>query len=99
MHKKILFGLLAGAVLLLSGCNSNRSDNQAYVNDSNYDSSNLTTLFLVDEHGYAYANVPYKCNSMYAWSKTAPNGEFSFVEPDSCLFDFEGLDDVYFLPF
>jgi hypothetical protein len=29
---------------------------------------------------------------MYEWSRTAPSGEFSFVEPDTCEFDFTGLD-------
>jgi len=82
------------AVLAFNGCNSS-SHYESNVNYDNYESTNLTTLFLVDEQGYAYADIPYKCDSMKNWSHTAPNGEFSFVEPDSCEFDFDGLDGVY----
>lgn len=98
--KKILLWL-SGAlmVLVLNGCNGSIHHNDYvqddYVDYSNYDSTHLTTLFLVDERGFAYADIPYKCDSMKRWSKTAPNGEFSFVEPDTCTFDFNGLDGVY----
>ena len=32
---------------------------------------------------------------MSRWNKTAPNGEFSFIQPDSCEFNFHGLDGIY----
>jgi len=48
-------------------------------------------LFLVDERGFAYEGIPYKCDSMSYWSQTAPNGEFIFSSFDSCKFDFRGL--------
>ena len=57
--------------------------------------SNLTTLFLVDEAGFSYGGIPYKCDSMFEWSVTAPNGEFSFLPPDHCEFDFIGLEGDY----
>ena len=79
------------SVVVLNGCNG-------FVNDdyyNNYNGNNLTTLFLVDERGFSYANIPYKCDSMTRWSHTAPNGEFSFIVPDTCEFDFNGLDGIY----
>ena len=94
MKKTIIAVGMLIAILSFNGCSSdNYNDNN--VNYSNYDSNDLTTLFLVDEQGYAYADIPYKCDSMSNWSKTAPNGEFSFVEPDNCEFDFNGLDGLY----
>jgi hypothetical protein len=94
MKKRLLWFIAALSVMILNGC-SGGSDNDTNVEYSNYNSNQLTTLFLVDDLGFAYADIPYKCDSMYGWSQTAPNGEFSFVEPDSCLFNFEGLDGVY----
>jgi len=92
--KKIFLWLGAFALTLaFSGCGN--SSSETYVDYSNYNSNNLTTLFLVDEQGFAYADIPYKCDSMQEWSRTAPNGEFSFVVPDNCVFDFNGLDGVY----
>lgn len=94
--KKLALGLsLVITTLIISGCSDGGNYDESNVEYSNYSSSNLTTLFLVDEHNFAYADIPYKCDSMYEWSRTAPNGEFSFVEPDSCLFDFNGLNGVY----
>jgi len=74
------------AVIGLSGCGGGDD----YYND------NLTTLFLVDEAGFSYGGIPYKCDSMSNWSVTAPNGEFSFYPPDNCEFDFLGLDGNLF---
>jgi hypothetical protein len=96
MKKMILALGAAVAMLAFNGCSSDSHyDNNSNVNYENYDSNNLTTLFLVDEQGYAYADIPYKCDSMYEWSRTENNGEFSFVEPDTCEFDFNGLDGIY----
>jgi len=95
MKKRFLWLSLIAASIVMSGCSSNDTYNESNVDYSNYNSTQLTTLFLADEHGFAYADIPYKCDSMYEWSRTAPNGEFSFVEPDSCVFDFNGLDGVY----
>ncbi len=80
------------AVILLNGCGGTIYSDDYY---RNYVGDNLTTLFLVDERGFSYANIPYKCDSMTQWSYTAPNGEFSFVVPDTCEFDFNGLNGVY----
>jgi len=93
MKKIILLITAFIAILSFNGCSGgydNRDDNPY----------NLTTLFLVDERGNSYANIPYKCDSMRQWSQTKVNGEFSFIEPESCEFDFIGwngtnLDDGY----
>jgi hypothetical protein len=91
MKKILLFMTAMVSVLFLNGCNGGYYDDPY---DYSYDDG-LTTLFLVDEYGNSYANIPYKCDSMTRWSKTAYNGEFSFMEPDSCKFDFNGLDGIY----
>jgi len=94
MKKTLLFIAMIISIIAFNGCNrGNHSDSN--VDYSNYDSNNLTTLFLVDEYGYAYADIPYKCDSMRNWSHTASNGEFSFIEPDNCEFDFTGLNGLY----
>ncbi len=85
----MLFSIIA--VVALNGCGGGSSD---YYNDG------LTTLFLVDDQGYAYSGVPYICESMNTWDVTAPNGEFSFYPPEECIFDFDGLNgtdpnDIY----
>jgi len=87
----MIFLTLGVVALLLSGCSGDR-DNR-YV--EGYDEEKLTTLFLVDEEGFSYAEIPYKCDSMRRWSQTKNNGEFTFVQPDSCEFDFNGLDGVF----
>ena len=87
MKKKIMALIFSAiAVFGLSACGGGGSDAP----------SNLTTLFLVDEAGFSYGGVPYKCDSMSSWSVTAPNGEFSFLPPDNCEFDFLGLDGNLF---
>ena len=91
MKKIILFMTAFVAVLALNGCGGVAYDDYY----DNYDGDNLTTLFLVDERGFSYANVPYKCDSMSRWSRTASNGEFSFIVPDTCKFDFNGLNGVF----
>ena len=68
------------AVLGLSGCGSSGNNN----NDG------LTTLFLVDEFGSPYEGIPYICDSMRDWETTLPSGEFTFLPPDNCEFDFYG---------
>ncbi|SFV65477.1 hypothetical protein MNB_SV-3-124 [hydrothermal vent metagenome] len=84
--KKIIFAAFV-AVWVLSGCGVS-----VHVED---DSKNQTTLFLVDEEGFSYGDIPYKCDSMSKWSKTASNGAFTFFPPDNCQFDFRGLDGNY----
>jgi hypothetical protein len=98
MKKIILFLTTIVAVIALNGCGGidYRDDYVVdYDNYSAYNGNNLTTLFLVDEYGNTYGGIPYICDSMREWSRTAPNGEFSFVEPDTCEFDFNGLDGIY----
>jgi len=58
----------------------------------------LVTLFLLDEQGFSYANIPYICDSMNVWSQTAVDGAFSFYEGENCNFDFYGLDGDYSEP-
>ena len=69
--------------MVLNGCGGGSSSN-------NYNDG-LTTLFLVDQDGNSYADIPYICDSMTTSSVTAPNGEFSFYPGEECTFDFDGL--------
>ena len=85
MKKYLVLVFSMVAVIGLSGCGSS----------GNNTPSNLTTLFLVDEQGFSYGGIPYKCDSMRDWSVTAPNGEFTFLPPDNCVFDLFGLDGDY----
>ena len=95
--KKLISLLFAGvAVLALSGCGGGGGGEYYYeeviiepVDDG------LTTLFLIDQDGFAYAGVPYICDSMVDWSETAPNGAFSFYPGEDCEFDFIGLEGNY----
>ena len=89
MKKLILFVSLIFMSILLSGCGSS-SDNQY-----DYENDKRTTLFLVDDKGFTYGGIPYKCDSMTHWSKTKSNGEFTFVQPDTCIFNFNGLRGLY----
>ena len=98
--KKLISLLFAGAaVLALSGCGGGGGGD--YYGDGYYPeplppvNDGLTTLFLIDQDGFAYAGVPYICDSMVDWSETAPNGEFSFYPGEDCEFDFYGLEGNY----
>ena len=86
MKKSLLLVFSMVAVIGLSGCGGGGG------NDGPND---LTTLFLVDDRGFSYGGIPYKCDSMRDWSQTRANGEFSFYPPDNCVFDFFGLDGDY----
>jgi len=86
MKKHIILILSVVAVFGFSGCGSSHDD---------YYEDDLVTLFLVDEFGYSYGGVPYLCDSMQNWERTLPNGEFTFLPPDNCVFDFYGYDGVY----
>ncbi len=95
MRKLIILIFSVVTVFVLSGCGG--SDNYYYEDVYN---DGLTTLFLIDQDGFSYAGVPYKCDSMVDWSRTAYNGEFSFYPGENCEFDFLGLygnyaDDPY----
>ena len=88
--KKIFLTLTAvSALFILSACGSNDDYERNYVSDD------TTTLYLVDEQDYSYSGIPYICDSMNGWSKTTKEGAFVFVEPDTCKFNFNGLDGVY----
>lgn len=89
--------ILVAATLTLFMLNACSSDSSKHYDtyDNREDNHQLTTLFLVDENGYSYAGIPYICDSMEEWSQTRPNGEFSFIPPDNCRFDFYGLDGDY----
>jgi len=87
MKKYLLLVFSAVVIFGLNGCGSS---------GDNTPPSNLTTLFLVDDQGFSYGGIPYRCDSMRDWSVTAPNGEFSFYPPDNCEFDFLGLDGDLF---
>ena len=84
MKKVILFVFSLLVAGILSGCGNGENDNSS--------ASRLTTLFLVDQEGFSYGYIPYKCDSMREWSRTAPNGEFTFLPPDNCEFDFIGYN-------
>ena len=90
MKRIIVFFTTVMAVFILSGCNLN-DDN--YYNG--YDRQNVTTLFLIDDQGFTYGGIPYKCDSMSSWRTTRSNGEFTFVQPDTCTFNLNGLNGVY----
>jgi hypothetical protein len=83
MKNKIVGLLVAGvAMFVLSGCGGGGNDDPPPVD--------LTTLFLVNEDGNPYAGIPYICDSMRDWEYTLSNGEFTFLPPDNCEFDFDG---------
>jgi len=84
IKKLITIAFATVALLALSGCT---------VENNNDDE--LTTLFLIDQDGNSYADVPYICDSMRHWDKTASNGEFSFYPGENCEFDFDGLIGNY----
>lgn len=88
MKKKIMALVFSAvAVFGLSACGGGGGNDTP---------SNLTTLFLVDELGFSYGGIPYKCDSMRDWELTLPNGEFTFLPPDNCEFDFAGYDGNLF---
>ena len=93
MKKYLILIVSIVAIFGLSGCHS---DGRYYERGYDDTSSNMTTLFLVDEQGSSYAGIPYKCDSMIHWETTAPNGEFSFYEPESCEFNFLSLEGNLF---
>lgn len=86
MNKHIILILSIVAVFGFSGCGSS---------NDNHHEEELVTLFLVDELGFSYGGIPYKCDSMREWETTLPNGEFTFLPPDNCVFDFYGYNGVY----
>ena len=89
MNKKIISLMFATvAVFALSGCGGG---NDNYVPPE----PDATTLFLIDQDGFSLGGVPYRCDSMPDWSETRPNGEFTFFEPESCTFDFDGFIGNY----
>jgi len=90
MKKKIVGILLVSvAIVALSGCGGGSDD---YYEPDPY----LTTLFLIDQDGFSLGGIPYICDSMYDWEYTRPNGEFTFLQPDTCEFDFTGLNGNYY---
>jgi len=85
-YKKSMLVILAVvSVFGLSACGGGGDDDYYYEPE-------LVTLFLVDEQGFSYGGIPYKCDSMLYWSETLDNGEFTFLPPDNCEFDFYGLN-------
>jgi len=84
MKKIINIVLLLLSVFFFSACSGELRNNS--------NTNSLITLFLVDEYGFSYGGIPYICDSMFDWSQTASNGEFSFYEGENCDFDFNGLN-------
>ena len=80
MKKYLILVVSVMTIFGLSGCGGD-----------DHHHSDLTTLFLVDDQGFSYGGIPYRCDSMRDWEITAPNGEFTFLPPDNCQFDFTGL--------
>jgi len=87
MKKYVVLSVAIAAIFGLNGCGGGGSSTPI--------DNGLTTLFLVDEQGFSYGGIPYKCDSMLDWSVTPPNGEFSFYQPESCEFDFLNLNGDY----
>jgi len=81
----------ASLLFLLSGC----GDDHYVIVDPVPPPAVATTLFLIDQDGMSLGGIPYICDSMPDWSLTRPNGEFTFIEPDNCTFDFTGLAGNY----
>ena len=92
LKKIILITLVSVAIISLSGCSTDEYDEYKSSYDNQY---RVTTLFLVDEQGFTYGGIPYKCDSMRDWRTTRNNGEFTFIQPDTCTFNFNGLNGVY----
>jgi hypothetical protein len=87
MLKKItMFFFISFSLWGLNGCGTESTEN------SNGNNNNLVTLFLVDENGNSYGRIPYICDSMTEKEYTLSNGEFTFLPPDDCEFDFFGLE-------
>ena len=85
MKKKIAGFIVAGiAVFALSGCGG--GTDVVYVEPD--PGPVPITLFLLDHDGYSYGGVPYLCDGMANWDVTLGNGEFTFYEYESCVFDF-----------
>ena len=100
MKKKIV-GILAAsvAVFTLSGCGGGGGGDTVVIVDPPIivDPDPVPiTLFLVDQDGFSYGDVPYICDFMLDWSYTAPNGEFTFYLGENCEFDFVGLEGNYY---
>ena len=91
MKKLMLLLTVMLTVFVVNGCSTYHDDD--YYSD--YDSDRVTTLFLEDEQGFSYGGIPYKCDSMTRWSTTKRNGEFTFIEPDTCTFNLNGLEGVF----
>jgi hypothetical protein len=89
MKKYIAWSVVVVALFGFNGCGSSSSSSGS-IGDTD-----LVTLFLVDEQGYSYGGVPYLCDSMSDWELTQANGEFTFLPPDNCEFDFTGFDGNY----
>ena len=92
MKKKIAGLMIAGvAVFALSGCGA--GDTVVVVDD---DTSNETTLFLVDNDGFSVAYVDYSCVDSFGDFignfQTKSNGAFTFEPGEDCTFDFIGYD-------
>jgi len=91
MKKRIAGLMVAGvAVFALSGCGG--GGDTVIVDPGPGPGPEPVTLFLLDEDGFSYGGVPYLCDGMANWGYTEPNGEFTFYEYESCVFDFNGLD-------
>ena len=87
--KKRLSTLLMTSIILI-GCQGDFS-----ASSTPYHNNGLVSLYLVDENGHAYSNIPYLCKSMTRWDKTSSHGEFKFLPPESCKFDLIGLNGNY----
>lgn len=85
MKKFLMFVASLFTAMTINGCGG----------DDGYYGDDLITLYLVDEYGYSYGNVPYLCDSMTRWGATQNNGEFSFYSGENCTFDFYGFNGNY----
>lgn len=65
---------------------------QGCSNTEGREHASLITLYLVNQSNQPLAGVPYKCETMTRYSRTADNGAFSFYAPEQCTFDFLGFD-------
>ena len=90
MRLNLIIPSLMASAILFSGCGGGNNNNPPPP-----PIDTATTLFLIDQDGFSLGGVPYICDTMADWALTRPNGEFTFLQPEGCRFDFTGYVGNY----